>query len=115
MHVTVIQSCNMQVLIFMSRSSEEYIQKHGANSIKVMEEEILEDAKLLKSFEFSCTEAGIQDEASKSSLPKLHQILLKKMVHTYGNELLQNRQMILNRQGGIVLEVPMMLRESLKV
>ena len=80
-----------------------------------MEEEILEDAKLLQSFEFSCTEVGIQDEASKSSLPKLYQILLKKMVHKYGNELLQNRQMILNRQGGIVLEVPMLLRESLKV
>ena len=105
-----------QVLTFMRHcSSEEYIRKHGANSIKVMEEEILKDTKLLKSFEFSCNEAGIQDEVSKSTLPKIHQILLKKMVHTYGNELLQNRQMILNRQGGIVLEVPIMLRESLKV
>ena len=96
-------------------SSEEYIQRHGANSVKVMEEEIQKDKKFLKSFELSCAEVGIQDEVSKSSLPKIHQILIKKMVHTYGNELLQNRQMILNRQGGIVLEVPMMLRESLKV
>lgn len=106
----------MQVLKFMSRcSSEEYIRRHGANSIKEMEEEILKDSKLLKLFEFSCTEAGIQDEVSKTSLPNVHHILLKKMVHTYGNELLQNRQMILNRQGGVVLEVPMMLRETLKV
>ena len=76
-----------QVLTFMRHcSSEEYIRKHGANSIKVMEEEILKDTKLLKSFEFSCNEAGIQDEVSKSSLPKIHQILLKKMVHTYGHE-----------------------------
>ena len=96
-------------------SSEEYIRKYGANSIKVMEEEILKDTKLLQSFEFSCNEAGIKDEVSKSSLPKLYQILVKKMVHTYGNELIQNRQMILNRQGGIVLEVPIMLREILKV
>ena len=106
----------MQVLKFMSHcSSEEYIRKHGVNSIKAMEEEIVKDAKLLKSFEFSCSEAGIQDEVSKSSLPKVHQLLVRKMVHTYSYELLKNRQMILNRQGGIVLDIPMMLREILKV
>lgn len=37
------------------------------------------------------------------------------MVHTYGNELLENRQMVGKDVGDSVLEVPLMLRDTLKV
>ena len=42
-------------------------------------------------------------------LPEVHKILANKMVHTYGNELLENRQMVGKDVGDSVLEVPLML------
>ena len=48
-------------------------------------------------------------------LPEVHKILANKMVHTYGNELLENRQMVGKDVGDSVLEVPLMLPDTLKV
>ena len=45
----------------------------------------------------------------------VHKILAKKTVHTYGNELLENRRMVGKEVGDSVLEVPLMLRDTLKV
>ena len=80
-----------------------------------MEEEVMNDKELLKVFMFSCCEAGISEPQLNSVLPEVHKILANKMVHTYGNELLENRQMVGKDVGDSVLEVPLMLRDTLKV
>ena len=82
---------------------------------QVMEEEVLNDKELLKVFMFSCREAGISEPQLNSLPPKVHRILAKKMVHTYGNELLENRKLVGKEVGDAVQEVPLMLRDTLKV
>lgn len=79
-----------------------------------MEDGLLGNKTLLASFTFSCRESGIKDPHLIPVLPEVHKILVKKMVHTYGNELLQNSQ-LLRKKGEPVLEVPLMLRDTLKV
>ena len=58
--------------------------------------------------------SGIEKPHLIAVLPEVHKILVKKMVHTYGNELLQNCQ-LLRKKGEPVLEVPLMLQDTLKV
>ena len=82
---------------------------------QVMEEEVLNDKELLKVFMFSCREAGISEPQLHSFPPEVHKIPAKKMVHTYGNELLENRKLVGKEVGDAVLEVPLMLRDTLKV
>ena len=76
-----------------------------------MEEEVVNDKELVKVFMFSCCQAGISEPQLNSVLPEVHvhKILAKKMVHTYGNELLENRRMVGKEVGDSVLEVPLML------
>lgn len=71
---------------------------------------MLKSEALLRSFVFGCREAGITDSEEVAVLPEIHLCLLKKMVHTHGNEVLENRRML----SGLVIEVPLMLRDSLK-
>ena len=82
--------------------------------LQVMEDELLGNKSLLTSFTFSCRESGIKDLHLIAVLPEVHNILVKKIVHTYGNELLENSQ-LLRKKGEPVLEVPLMLRDTLKV
>ncbi len=70
------------------------------------------DATLQKSFVFSCGEAGIEDS---DLLAELQQVLLTKMLHTHGNELLESRRLLGNLYSGVVVDAPLMLRDSLKV
>ena len=73
------------------------------------------DDGLQRSFAFSCREAGISDPKLLAVLPEVHRMLLTKMIHTHGNELIENRRMLGNLYSGVVVEVPLMLRDSLKV
>ena len=73
------------------------------------------DDGLRRSFIFSCGEVGITDPTLVAVLPEIHQMLLTKMIHTHGNELIENRRMLGNLYSGVVVEVPLMLRDSLKV
>ena len=50
---------------------------------------------LFKSFKFSCCEAGVIGE--DAVLHQIHNTLLDKMIHTHGNEFIQNRRMMANR------------------
>ena len=77
----------------------------------------MNNKELVKVFMFSCCQAGISEPQLNSVLPEVHvhKILAKKMVHTYGNELLENRRMVGKEVGDSVLEVPLMLRDTLKV
>ena len=77
----------------------------------------MNDKELVKVFMFSCCQAGISEPQLNSVLPEVHvhKILAKKTVHTYGNELLENRRMVGKEVGDSVLEVPLMLRDTLKV
>ena len=70
---------------------------------------------LKKSFMFGCREVGITDAKMTVILPEIHQLLLVKMIHTHGNEVLENRRVLGNVYSGVVMEVPLMLRDSLKV
>ena len=79
-----------------------------------MEDDLLGDKTLLTSFTFSCRESGIMEPHLIAVLPEVHKLLVKKMVHTYGNELVENNQ-LLRKKGEPVLEVPLMLRDTLKV
>ena len=79
-----------------------------------MEDDLLGDNTLLMSFTFSCRESGIKEPHLIAVLPEVHKLLVKKMVHTYGNELVENNQ-LLRKKGEPVLEVPLMLRDTLKV
>ena len=60
---------------------------------------------------FSCGEIGIPESGI---LKEIHEKLLERMLHTHGNELVQNRRMLTNLQEGRV-DAPLMLRDSLKV
>ena len=82
---------------------------------QVIEDKLLNDQELTRSFIFSCGEVGITDPGLVSVLPSIHKILLVKMVHTHGNGLLENRRMLGNLHSGVLVEVPLMLRDSLKV
>ena len=66
----------------------------------------------MQNFRFSCLEIGIPPT---DILPQIHHMLLGKMLHTHGNELVQNRCMLANIEEGKVFDAPMMLRDSLKV
>ena len=79
-----------------------------------MEDDLLGDKTLLMSFTFSCYDSGIKEPHLITVLPKVHELLVKKMVHTYGNELVENNQ-LLRKKGEPILEVPLMLRDTLKV
>lgn len=48
-------------------------------------------------------------------LPQLHFTLVKKIVHTDCNEVLGSRRLLLSVDAGVILEVPLMLRDQLKV
>ena len=74
-----------------------------------MEEEVMIDKELLKVFIFSCCEAGISEPQLNSVLPEVHKILANKMIHIYGNELLENCQVVGKDVGDSELEVPLML------
>ncbi len=76
---------------------------------------MLEDLELTRSFIFSCGELGIKDPELVGILPKVFAVLLKKMVHTHGNELLESRNLLGNLYSGVVVDTPLMLRDSLKV
>ena len=71
----------------------------------------MEDLHLEKVFQFTCQELGIFSDA----LPNMHRLLLKRMLHTHGNELLQNRRLLENVETGHCVDAPSMLRENLKV
>jgi len=60
---------------------------------------------------FSCDEIGIPESGI---LKEIHENLLERMLHTHGNELVQNRWMLTNLQEGHV-DAPFMLRDSLQV
>ena len=75
-----------------------------------MEEEILQNVDILTQFTFSCYECDISEPQLLDVVPEVNKLLLKKMIHTYGNELVQNTQ-----NSEPVLEVPLMLRDTLKV
>ena len=77
-----------------------------------METQLKGDEQLLKNFVFSCGEIGIS--TNSAILKEVHEMLLDRMLHTHGNELIQNRRMLLNLQEGRV-DAPLMLRDCLKV
>lgn len=77
-----------------------------------MEQELKADQSLIQNFTFSCLEI---DLAPSDSLPQVHHMLLEKMIHTHGNEIVQNRRMLANIAEGKVVDAPMMLRDGLKV
>ena len=81
--------------------------------LQVMEDELLGSKSLLTSFTFSCHESGIKDPHLVAVLPEVHNIIVK-IIHTYDNELLENSQ-LLRKKGEPVLEVPLMLWDTLKV
>ncbi len=72
---------------------------------------MLKNKQLLRSLMFGYSEAGITDTELVAVLPEIHESLLKKMIHTHGNEVLENRRML----SGVVIDVPLMLRDGLKV
>ena len=77
-----------------------------------MEKELKADESLMQNFHFSCLEIGIPPT---DILLQIHHMLLEKMLHPHGNELVQNRCMLANIEEGKVVDAPMMLRDSLKV
>ena len=70
-----------------------------------MEKELKADESLMQNLRFSCLEIGIPPT----------DILPEKMLHTHGNELVQNRCRLANIEEGKVVDAPMILRDSLKV
>ena len=80
--------------------------------LQVIEEQMKTNTSLFQLFCFSSQEAGaIEDIEAKKVV--YHQ-LIEKMVHTHGNEFIQNRRMLTNMQSG-KLDAPVMLRDTLKV
>ena len=63
---------------------------------------------------FSCSEVEVPS-CRAAVLPKLHLTLVKKMVHTHCNEVLENHHLLSSVDAGVILEVPLMLRDQLKV
>ena len=66
--------------------------------------------ELFKVFTFTCREFDITEE--KDVLQSVCNTLLEKMVHTHGNELVQNRRMLANIQSRKTVDAPTMLRET---
>ena len=77
-----------------------------------METQLKSDEQLLKNFMCSCGETGIS--TNSAILKEVHEMLLDRMLHTHGNELIQNRWMLTNLQEGHV-DAPLMLRDCLEV
>ena len=61
--------------------------------LQVMETELKGDEQLRRNFVFSCGEIGITES---SILKGIHEKPLDRMLHTHGNELVQNRRMLTN-------------------
>ena len=79
----------------------------------MIEEQQKQQQSLFQVFVFSCQEAGVTDDTDV-----LHQVyctLLEKMIHTHGNEFIQNRRMLANIESGKTVDAPIMLRDCLKV
>ena len=74
--------------------------------LQVIEDRVTNDSGLLNTFVFSCSEIGIPP-CRAAVLPKLHLVLVQKMVHTHCNELLENRPLLSSMDPGITLEVPL--------
>ena len=71
--------------------------------------------RLLKVFVFSCHEAGVPKDTEYKTLQEIHCTLLEKMIHTHGNEFIQNRRMLNNIKEGKTVDTPTMLRDTLKI
>ena len=82
--------------------------------LQVIEDKVTGSSDLLDSFVFACSEVGVPSFCS-DVLQQLHLTLAKKIVHTYCNEVLENRRLLSSMDAGVTLEVPLMLREKLKV
>ena len=80
----------------------------------MIENRVKSDSDLLRTFVFSCSEVGVPP-CRAAVLPKLHLTLIKKMVHTHCNKLLENHRLLASMDAGVTLEVPLMLRDKLKV
>lgn len=81
----------------------------------MIEDKVTSDSALLRTFQFSCAELGVTSAKEVAVLPDLHLRLVKKMVHVHGNEMLENRRLLLSQDAGTTVDVPLMLREKLKV
>ena len=73
----------------------------------MIEGKVTSDSGLRQTFQFSCAEQGVTSANEVAVLPDLH-LRFVKMVHIHGNELLS--QIV-----GVTVEVPLMLRDKLKV
>ena len=61
-------------------------------------------------FVFGASEAGV-DITSDNLNAKIFLLLTKKMIHSHGNEVVQNKALL----SGQPIDAPLMLREELKV
>lgn len=91
-------------------STEDAVRSEGANFIKVLENTIIKDKDLYYTFLFCASEAGV-DTSNESLNEKMFLRLTTKMIHSHGNELIQNRALL----SGQTVDAPLMLREELKV
>ena len=82
--------------------------------LQLIEDKVTNDHNVLRAFVFSCSEVGVPS-CHAAILPQLHLTLVKKMVHTHCNEVLENRRILSSMDAGVTLEVPLMLRDRLKV
>ena len=73
----------------------------------------MKQESLFKAFVFSCREIGVKEDVDL--LRSIYFTLLSKMVHTHGNEFIQNRRLMANLQSGKKVDAPVMLRDTLKV
>ena len=78
-----------------------------------MEDEVVGDKQLQRALCFGCYEVGIlvRDE----DVFEGHQLLLQRMIHTHGNELLERKCILDGVDTGKLVEAPLMLRDTLKV
>lgn len=65
------------------------IGKHAEvfTTLQVMEDDLVADQELQRAFCFGCCAVGVYSE----SISKAHQLLLRHMVHTHGNELVESK------------------------
>ena len=83
-------------------------------SLQVIEDKATCDVGLQRTFTFSCSEIGVPPHYNRV-LPQLHLTLVKKIVHTHCKEMLENHRLLASMDAGVTLEVPLMLRDKLKV
>lgn len=76
-----------------------------------MEDDLLADQELQRAFHFGCCEVEVGGEG----VSKAHQLLLRRMIHTHGNELVESKRMLDGIDTGKLVEAPLMLRDTLKV